>query len=190
MAVSRSLQERKRKIAATCRAAQDDQWLRQQRVGGGLHRGHFTTKMSLSRRPPFSGGLCLEWHKSLSRQHLTRKWPGTWEKSEKSSFCLAFDAPPGYNNSGMGWEVHPETCTICLACLTYESEGYVGLFKFIERVYYLIKPRRGSVVHRSPPQPVPPPRHFYFHRRRGRLAFRYRPNPRNKSTESSPSAAP
>jgi hypothetical protein len=23
------------------------------------------------------------------------------------------------------------------------------------------EPRRGSVVHRSPPQPVPPPRHFY-----------------------------
>jgi hypothetical protein len=23
------------------------------------------------------------------------------------------------------------------------------------------KPRRGSVVHRSPPQPVPPPRHFF-----------------------------
>jgi len=31
------------------------------------------------------------------------------------------------------------------------------------------KPRRGSVVRRSPPQPVPPPRHFFAHfgRRRG-----------------------
>jgi len=132
MAVSRWLQERRRKIAVNCRVARDNRWFRQWRAGGGLLGCIPAWKRTCRDHLLFWAACARNGIKACRDSTYLANEPGTWEKCKKSRFCLAFAVPPGYNNRGMGWEVHPEAYAVCLACLTYESEGYVGLFKFIE----------------------------------------------------------
>ena len=62
----------------------------------------------------------------------------------------------------MGWEAHPDRHAVS------RFFGLTGGFRSLHCslnsgnivTWIADKPRRGSVAHRSPPQPVPPPRHF------------------------------